>query len=97
MLDLHFTPACVLLLVCSLHLHTVCILPLVRSLQSAVRSPQSRFTLTEKQGDIYRLQGKSRTTVINLFLMKHYREKRFDDSKRLEASTRLATRVGKLR
>ena len=35
MLGLDFTPACVLLSVCSLHL------PLVRSLQSAVRSPQS--------------------------------------------------------
>ena len=52
MLGLHFTPACVLLSVCSLHLHTVCNFPLLRSLQSAVRSPQSAvrslsFTLTE--------------------------------------------------
>ena len=41
MLGLHFTPACVLLSVCSLHLHTVCNFPLLRSLQSAVCSLQS--------------------------------------------------------
>ena len=46
MLGLHFTPACVLLSVCSLHF--------TPSPQSAVRSPQSAvhslsFTLTEKE------------------------------------------------
>ena len=57
MLGLHFTPACVLLLVCSLHFtHSLHFTPgpqsAVRSPQSAVRSPQSavrslRFTLTD--------------------------------------------------
>ena len=51
MLGLHFTPACVLLLVCSLHFtHSLHFTP---GPQSAVRSPQSavsslRFTLTGK-------------------------------------------------
>ena len=45
MLGVHFTPVCVLLLVCSLHFtHSLHFTPLVRSLQSAVRS--LRFTLT---------------------------------------------------
>ena len=52
MLGLHFTPACVLLSVCSLHFTLS--LHFTPGPQSAVRSPQSAvrslaFTLTEKE------------------------------------------------
>ena len=46
MLGLHFTPACVLLLVCSLHFtHSLHFTP---GPQSAVRSPQSSFYTDRK-------------------------------------------------
>ena len=50
MLGLHFTPACVLLLVCSLHFtHSLHFTP---GPQSAVRSPQSAVSLTDRSWNI---------------------------------------------
>ena len=51
MLGLHFTPACVLLSVCSLHFTLS--MDFTPGLQSAVRSPQSAFYTDRNENIIY--------------------------------------------
>ena len=51
MLGLHFTPACVLLSVCSLHFTLS--MDFTPGLQSAVRSPQSAFCTDRNENIIY--------------------------------------------